>query len=229
MKPLLVRLLLIFVCLLPASSLLAQTHTQSISFNDGIGPGNAGTYSPSDHFSVDLYLTFNGYNALGFDLWFEATASAAPFLSLTGFTYGTTFQDPIQPFAGPIGFTYDQGTGFYTTPQPSDFGATQNLPYEKTMVPPGTYFIGQLTVSLAGLTPGVYILRTAATQAGTLYRISNVGSYFPGTSDPFRTEPIPNSDYTITVVPEPATVSLIGLGAIGLAAAFYRKGREANS
>src|SRR6185312_1472802 len=91
---------------------------------------------------------------------------AAPFISLTGFTYGTTFPDPTQPFTGPIGFTALQFTGLYTTPNNSNLGATSNLPYDQTMVPPGTYFVGHLTVGLAGLAPGVYVLQTDATNSG---------------------------------------------------------------
>ena len=147
-----------------ATHIFGQTVSQSFSFDDGIGPGNAGTYSPNDHFSVDLYLTFSGYNCTGFDLWLETTANAAPHIMLTDFTYGTTFVDPTQPFAGPIGFTLLESTGLYTTPNPSDFGATQNPPYETSAVPPGTYFVGNLGISAEqGHAPGVYVLRTDAT------------------------------------------------------------------
>jgi hypothetical protein len=214
-------LLLLFVSLLSVSLAGAQTHTQSISFDDGVGPGNAGTYNSTDSFSVDLYLTFNGYNAVGFSLWLETNASAAPFISLTGFTYGTTFVDPTQPFAGPIGFTLGHGNGFYGTANNSDLGATQNPPYDQSMVAPGTYFLGHLTVSLNGLAPGVYVLRSDATNPHP----SEVTSYFPGTPNPLRDEFMPNSDYTITVVPEPGTMSLIAVGVIGLATLCRRSKR----
>ncbi len=206
--------LFVAVCLMSAAtSVFGQTPTQSISFDDGNGPGNAGTYSPSDSFSVDLYLAYSGYSSGGFSLWFEATAAAAPFTSLTGFTYGTTFFDPIQPFSSPIGFTLNHGTGFYGTSNPSDFGATINPPYDQTVVPPGTYFVGHLTISLAGLAPGVYILRTDATNPHG----SIVTNYAGGGN--FIEESIPNAEYTITVVPEPGTLALLSLGAIGLVAA----------
>jgi hypothetical protein len=218
-KPLL--FLLILLAAMPFAR--GQTHTQSISFDDGNGPGNAGTYLPTDHFSVDLYLTFNGYNCIGLSTWLETTANAAPFISLTGFTYGTTFVDPTQPFAGPIGFTELESTGLYTTPVPSDLGATQNPPFDKTAVPPGTYLIGHLTIGLAGLAPGVYFLQTTATTP----RSSVATSYFSGDIQPIRDEYIPSSAYTITVVPEPGTVSLIALGLSGVALALHRKKRAA--
>ena len=131
---------------------------------------------------------------------------------LTDFTYGTTFVDPTQPFAGLIGFTLLQSTGLYTTTQPSDLGATQNPPYETSAVPPGTYFVGNLGISLSGLAWGVYVLRTDA----TLPRASNTANWLGGTQ--FVTKFIPSSEYTITIIPEPTTFSLAALGILGIAA-----------
>ena len=104
-----------------------------------MGPGNSGTYRPGDTFSVDLFLTFSGYRSTGLSLWFESPADDASHFLLTGFTYGITFPDPNQPFTNPIGFTELQSNGYYTTPNPSDFGATQDPPYDKTAIGPGTY------------------------------------------------------------------------------------------
>jgi hypothetical protein len=123
-----------------------------------------------------------------------------------------------------MGFTLNEGGGYYGTSQPSDLGATQNPPYDQTAVPPGTYFVGHLTVSLAGLAPGVYFVQTDP--SGVLLnrnRRSVVSSYFPGTPNPFRDEYIPSSAYAITVVPEPGTLALLSLGAIGLVAALRMK------
>src|SRR3954468_24882352 len=88
----------IAACLMSVATLgFGQTATQSFSFDDGVGPGNAGTYGPNDHFSVNLYLTFDGYNGGAYDLWFHTTAEAAPHITLTGRTYGPTFTTPM-PF-----------------------------------------------------------------------------------------------------------------------------------
>jgi hypothetical protein len=211
-------LLFLLISLAAVPFARGQTHTQSISFDDGNGPGNAGTYFSTDHFSV------NGYNSPGLSFWLETTANAAPFISLTGFTYGTTFPEPIQPFAGPLGFTYLQSTGLYTTPNPSDLGATLNL-QKLPPASPGTYFIGHLTVSLDGLAPGVYVLQTDATRGSPLNHQSVVTSYSPGDPPVFNDEPIPASPYTITIIPEPGTISLIGLSLGSLAFALHRKRR----
>jgi hypothetical protein len=195
-----------------------QPHAQSISFDDTIGTGNAGTYNPTDHFSVDLYLTFNGYNSAGLSLWLETTADAAPHIVLTDFTYGTTFSDPIQPGSLPVGFTLLQGTGLYTTPNPSDLGALTKDPFQ--LVGPGTYFIGHLSIDLSGLAPGIYTLQTDATSPHRSEVISVNG---PEIAD----ENLPVSTYTITIVPEPKTWSLIGLGILLLFGFNPRRSRAA--
>ena len=60
---------LVAICVMSVANFASgQTHTQHISFDDTVGPGDAGTYNSTDHFSVDLYLTFAGYSASGFDV-----------------------------------------------------------------------------------------------------------------------------------------------------------------
>ena len=209
---------LVAVCMMcVACSVFAQTHTQSISFDDGVGPGNAGTYSPTDHFSVDLYLTYSGYNSYGFSLWMETTANAAPFLTLTGMTNNQTFPE-LNPFLTfPQNFTLLESNGMYTTPNfgdggPSDIGSTVSNP-QAGSVPPGTYFVGQLSVDINGLPPGVYVLQADAT-----------GPHATEVTDTdFMDNNVPVSEYTITVVPEPGTLALLGVAAIALVLSAGRR------
>ena len=208
----------ITICMMcVACSVFAQTHTQSISFDDGVGPGNAGTYGSNDHFSVDLYLTYSGYNSYGFSLWMETTAAAAPYLTLTGMTNNTTFPD-LNPFLTfPQAFTLLQSNGMYTTPNspdggPSDIGSTVSNP-QAGSVPPGTYFVGQLSVALNGLPPGVYVMRTDALGGHTSEVVDTK----------FMDNNIPVSEYTITVVPEPSTMALLGVAAIVLVLSARRR------
>jgi hypothetical protein len=195
---------------------LGQKRTQHISFDDNLGPGNAGTYNATDSFGVDLYLTFNGYNSFGLSLWFETTANAASNIFLTGFTYGTTFDKPIQSVSFPLGFTVLQSTGLYATPNPSDLGSGTSVVDPDHVVGPGTYFIGRLSVDLSGLAPGVYTLRTDATNP----HASEVTSY-DGTT--FEDNNLPVATYTITVVPEPSTLALLILTVIGIGAFTCRR------
>ncbi len=198
------------------TTLLGQTHTQSISFDDGVGPGNAGTYNSTDSFGVDLYLTYSGYNAYGLSLWFATSASGAPFISLTGMSYGTTFPDPNQPFITfPLNFTQPEAGGLYGTPNPSDLGSGISTSPPFNSVPPGTYFIGHLSVSLAGLPPGIYTLQT-----------DTWGPHASEVADTdFMDNNVPAALYTITVVPEPETVVLFALGSLGMAAIVHRRKR----
>ncbi len=117
-------ILLSAVCLMSAAtSVFGQTHTQSISFDDGIGPGNAGTYNSTDSFGVDLYLTYNGYAAYGYDLHLVTTADAAPHLSLTDYMYGPTFPDPLENLTFPLSFTRLLSNGLYGTSPPGNLGS----------------------------------------------------------------------------------------------------------
>jgi hypothetical protein len=188
-------------------------HTQFLSFNDNNGVPDAGTYNPNDNFSFDIFLTFSGYNSTGLSFWLETTADAAPNIVLTGYVRGTTF-----PSGGahifPMPFTVFESNGWYTTPNPSNLGAT--LPGGENPVPPGTYFLETLSVSLTGLAPGTYILRSTALNP----RASEVTS-FDGTT--FADNNLPNTTYTITIVPEPSTAVLLIVAAIGAAAPLCRR------
>jgi hypothetical protein len=200
---------LVAICVMSATTIaFGQKYTQHVSFDDQVGPGDAGTYNSTDHFSVDLYLTYAGYDSPGFSLWLATTADAAPHIFLTDFTYAGPFDVPTQPFAGPIGFTQLLFDGtHYTTPNPSDLGSTKDP--LTGLVPAGTYFIGHLSIDLSGMAPGTYLLQS-----------SDIGPHrsevtrFDGTT--FVDSDLPAAFYTITIVPEPSTLALLSVTAIGI-------------
>lgn len=215
--------ILVAICVLSLTgAVLGQKRTQHISFDDNLGPGNSGTYNSTDAFGVDLYLTYEGYNSTGLSLWFDMAASAAPHTFITAFTWGPTFTDRgnADSASYPIGFTVLESDGRYGTSQPSDFGGILPDIIGTGPVGPGTYFLGHLSIDLAGLAPGIYTLQTDSTGGHS----SEVTS-FDGTT--FEDNYLPVATYTITVVPEPSAFASLIVTAVaagfGSAVARLRK------
>jgi hypothetical protein len=198
----------------------------ALSFNDNSGTPNAGTYNSNDAFNVDVFLSFsadasNPNMLKGLSFWLETETGAASHLTLTGETYSTITSQTDPGF--PKTFTASAGadSGFLashdTVPNPNtgnvetgDLGGT--FPLQSA----GTFKVANLQFSIAGLAPGTYHIETT-------HNISQTGGISALTSEatdnnpnPSLTDnPIPQSIYTFTVVPEPATWSLLGLGGIG--------------
>ena len=201
------------ICVLALTAIVpAQTPTQFLTFNDNNGVPDAGTYNPNDSFSFDIFLTFSGYNSTGLSLWFETTADAAPNIVVTGYMLGTTFTNH-NGHHFPAPFTLLQSNGWYTNPNPSDLGS--DLPAPET-APPGTYLIENLSVSLTGLSPGIYILQSDATGGHASEATSFDGTHLASNF-------LPSTTYTITVVPEPSTLALLVLMAIGAGVTVCRR------
>jgi len=203
--------LLSAVCVMSlTTTLFGQTHTQSISFDDGVGPGNAGTYLTNDHFSFDVYLTYNGYNSYGFSLRLEAPQmnNFAASISITGETFGPVFSESafFQTFPAPFDLSWPAQPGYLA--DHVDLGAI--LPGKGPIMPqpPGTYFVAHISFAINGAIPGVYTLRS-----------TTIGGQSEVSDQDFHDNLLPVEDYTITIIPEPATLALLSLGAIGLVAA----------
>jgi len=181
-----------------------------LNFNDN-GQGGltatSGAYTPGSTFTFDITLSvtsggsdpITNVNAISY--WFQTSGMNTGYFTITNrqFTAGpntSPWQDPQTP-----GITYPQHI------QPggneNDLGGTGN-----TQPSDATYFVARITLQIDPSTPvGTYTISTTT--------IANGGprSVVGGTDN--VAHELPATTYTITVVPEPATLSLLGLSGLG--------------
>src|ERR1700675_1833691 len=130
------QILITIICALTATSaVFGQQHTQSMFF---ITSGQI--FNTNDSFSLDSFVTFSGYSAVGMFYWLETAPGTQSFFSITAETW-LTFPDPTQPgepnnFAFPM--TNGMDAGMFATS--NDLGAT---PQPLVLVPPATYQVVQ--------------------------------------------------------------------------------------
>jgi hypothetical protein len=180
--------------------------TQSLLFTP------SGTiFNQNDTFTVDATLTYSGYQAYGLSYWLETAGGTQSFFHITAEDF-LTFNDPTQP-GWPNDFSFPMmngiDAGMFATS--NDLGATTQ---PLVLVPPGTYLISHISLSITGAAPGVYTFYTTTTGP----RPSIVAD------NNFNDRPIPRASFTITIVPEPSTFALLALtGAAELALLTYRR------
>jgi hypothetical protein len=188
----------------------ARAQTALFISNDNSGAPNAGTYTPGSTFTFDISLQFAPggtiQNLDGLSYWFQQTfPSLAPFpfsITLRDIT-GSSFTDLQTP-----GLTYPQ------TLNPSnakDLGAL--LPGNVSAFGAGTYFIAAITVSIP--------LNAPTTGTFTISNTFSGGKTSIITDDLGNTFAIPEADYIITMIPEPATWLTPSLSLIALL--IYRR------
>jgi hypothetical protein len=203
----------------PAAITNALLSFDDTAYNNTGGPSgivsNVGTFT----FSVDVSLSFaadaNNPNMLkGLSYWLETETGAATHITLTSETYflitAQTDPGPNKVFNASAG----ADSGFLAS---HDSVANPNTSTIDTgdlggTFPPqvaGTYKVATLNFSVSGLAPGTYHLETTHLAGLTSEATNN--STNPMTADTL----LPQAIYTITVVPEPATLSLLGLGSLG--------------
>jgi hypothetical protein len=212
---------------LVATSLLAITSAPAaitnvlLSFNDNSGTpdaisSNVGTFN----FSVSVFLTFttDGSNPnmlQGLSYWLETETGAASHITLTSETYFTiasqTDPSPNKVFNQTAGADSGFLASHDSQGNPNDGGSIDTGDLGGTFAPvsQGTYKVATLNFSVSGLAPGTYHIDTTHLQGLTSEATNN------NTDQSMRDSLIPQAIYTITVVPEPATLSLLGLGALG--------------
>lgn len=185
--------------------------TQSLSIT---GPAN---WTPGTSITLSVFDTYSGFGAgsWGISYWLEVSAALAPFLTITGVTYFTPFNDPNYAPAPtfPVNFSDTSGAdaGFLTTREPTGQMRTVDLGATGGLTPDGTYHVTDITFFLAlGAPIGDYQLRTTtASPRGSIQVTSDFGD-----------APFPQA---IFFIPEPSTLALIGLTGLGAGVIAYRR------
>jgi PEP-CTERM motif len=194
-----------------ATSLFAQTsQTLSISGPSGWVPGTSVTLS--------VYDTFSGYSADGLSYWLMASNAIAPSLTITSVAYFTfPFGNNIGTFPFSFNSTSGADPGFMTTTtangQSGDLGATASTSMQPP--PPGVpLHVTDITFAIAANAPiGTYTLRTTtANPRGSLQVDQDFGDRF-----------FPQASFVFNVVPEPSTMALLALVAVGAGIVAYRR------
>src|SRR6266581_3635089 len=89
------------ICAMIACTVSGQ-QTQSITFS---GPS---LWTPGTTVNLNVFLTFNGYNATGLSYWLEVPNPLAPFIEITNVQY-FTFPIPNQLTPNPALFISTSG------------------------------------------------------------------------------------------------------------------------
>jgi hypothetical protein len=184
------------------SSVFAQ-HTQSLVFS---GPA---VWTPGTTITLSTTLTFSGYEAYGFSYWLEVPNALAPFLQVNMPTY-FVFSDPNNVNPWPATWSNIGARPGYVS-DGNDLGATADrLP----LVVNGNIHITDIPINvLAGAPAGIY----------TLFSTSNLPRTSEVTDSDFNDNNIPAAPFVFTIVPEPSTLALLGLAAVGSALVAYRR------
>ena len=210
--------LLVAVALLLVAYGSAQAQTASFIYNDGNGAPNAGTYTPGSSFSFSINLGFASGGSIanldGLSYWLTQSLGqyrAFPFSITLRDVTGSVFTDLQTP-----GLTYPQTLN---PTNANDLGAAIPVgsPPGSEAVGNGTYLVANITVSipLSAPTTGTFVISNMTSGAKTSVISDSFGHTFA----------IPEADYTITMIPEPATWLTPALGVIALLVAQRRKAK----
>lgn len=198
----------------------------NLIFNDngaGLGGSTDGAFLPGQSFTLDIFLNYPNTpptpDAAGISLWFTSTLTngtpASGIFSVTGETFGTTWsssQNPSYPAVFPQPIVTQPGDTGSNIVRNDHATSDGDLGAFGSTVAPGTapFLVASISFTIdANAAPGTYILRNVIASENFGHR--TVIFNLAGDSS-FN---LPGTNYTVTIVPEPATWSLLGLGALG--------------
>jgi hypothetical protein len=208
---------ILILCTAAAAGLLAQSAPAAITFFT-----NQSVYSaaPGGSVNVTLELTTTGTppnNIGGFDTIFEGAATQ----HATNISGDFTITSAVSNITGwsLIGFTPDSLTtgssnhsGFVQNS--SDMGFGENSTSQTQSAPATNLSLATYTFSIAPGTPaGIYTFDTTAGSTGVPPGDPRGSRVTDQSGQPFATTT--SASFQITVVPEPETLSLFGLGTLG--------------
>lgn len=188
------------------------------------GGFNSITTGSTSSFTLDVASSWTGYSSTGLSYWLQLPSTVASGFSLTGVTYGTTFPDGNQ--TGPSTVLFNDavaadGAASGFTIETRDLGSTTN--FGDPSVAAGTYADTSMTVNLSGVAPGTYTLESTFGGSRPSEQTEDLGGGNTAAHN------FPVSTFTITVVPEPGTLSLLGLGGLGSLGLTVIRARRRNS
>jgi len=196
------KLLAVATALLLVFAAVFNVSAQSVSFSydDGAGTPDAGTYAPGSSFTFGINMLFTSggsiANVEGVSYWFQQSVATAPFnFAITNRDLSASFFS--FPQTSPANLTYPQNM---TPANAKDLGGSTE---DGSGVPSGSYFIANVTFSIsASAAPGTYFIENTTTSPKASVIADTNGHTFA----------IPQAIYTITVVPEPGSIALLGIG-----------------